>query len=285
MSPEAREAFRVTFWACVLTALIQLSFGGLDAETLGVCPNSVAYGVHALAAVAGATWLWRRQHRVSVAQCSAVFTPLALLYLPAMWLGEIYSLRIGVRRDLLVGHEFLMFGVAALFPGAARSGAQLVLTIATSAFGLWLTARFFFGATPQVGEPWITVVYAAIAVAIQILRSQVKGETRRLERARAEALALARMARVVLIIRDRSNTPVQTLELGIRLLSARCEGRDRALLELLQRSTSRLRELSELLPAVDRTDLSWDSDEADLAHEIDVALATLDENRSNDKAA
>jgi hypothetical protein len=72
------------------------------------------------------------------------------------------------------------------------------------------------------GEPLGIIAYGSFALVLLVFRQRSQALREALESARAEKLALARLARVALSLRDLANTPLQTLELVRRaLLTAR----------------------------------------------------------------
>jgi hypothetical protein len=101
------------------------------------------------------------------------------------------------------------------------------------------------------GEPWVTLIFAAIAVAMLVSRARRRRAIAQAARIAAHATALERMARLLLRVRDRANTPLQTIALGSALLTRRCAGQERVA-AAMGRAVRRLSRLSKALQRASR---------------------------------
>lgn len=110
-------------------------------------------------------------------------------------------------------------------------------------------------ASVSAGEMWILGTIGLIAIVLLVYRLRGLANERRMVRAQAEAAALDRFAHVALALRDLSNTPLQTLELGVSLLRTRAPelAPDIARLE---RALGRLHQLNGVLARYE-SDLTW----------------------------
>jgi len=103
-----------------------------------------------------------------------------------------------------------------------------------------------FRAHAASGEPFGVIAYGAFAVVLLGFRQRSHAMREELARARSEKLALERVARVAITLRDLANSPVQTLELVRQELIVDApqlhvlEGR-------MKRALAQLRKLNEVL--------------------------------------
>jgi hypothetical protein len=110
----------------------------------------------------------------------------------------------------------VLMGVALLTPLSLTLGMALLIAFSVETVVLW--ALNLAGHLP--GEPWVTLFYGVFAAALLWQRASERRLTRRLVQVNAEASALERIALASLAVRDRMNTPLQTLTLSIELLEA-----------------------------------------------------------------
>jgi hypothetical protein len=143
----------------------------------------------------------------------------------------------------------LIFAVAS--PPSATICLAVIAACTGQAFlSYWLGGYPISTETLQL-EPWTTVLYGILAVALALFRSHRQRREVRLIVENERAGALRRMVRSYLAVRDFVNTPLQTLRAGVSLLAAR-HPEERALTDSLERSVDRLRELNQVL-ATDST--------------------------------
>jgi hypothetical protein len=97
----------------------------------------------------------------------------------------------------------------------------------------------------SAGEPFGVLAYGAFALVL--LAFKQRGYTLRaeLQRARSEKVAIERVARLAMALRDLANTPVQTLELIRQRLLVEDDLRPQA--ERMRRALERLRRLNDIL--------------------------------------
>jgi hypothetical protein len=271
MKASVSEALRVTLITCGTTAVAEGVFAAIDAVSLGPWPHTVLdLGHAALALLVGGT-LWGLRKRLLVAHCDLGFALVICGYLPIFWAGELDGAAQGHLRSPVIPHHLVMLGVAMMTPGSVWLGSALIGGTAVSAVTLVTLLSRSNPLLRVSGEPWISLVFAGVALALLISRHYRRAAIWKLERSRAEVEALARLARVFLAMRDRVNTPLQTLEFGSTLLDHRYP-EAAAVLGPMRRATSHLRELFLLLARVD----DWRShapgqplEPLDLTHELE----------------
>jgi hypothetical protein len=110
----------------------------------------------------------------------------------------------------------------------------------------------------SAGEPFGIIAYGAFALVV--LGFKQRGNTLRaeLEHARAEKVALQRLARVSMTLRDLANTPVQTLEL-VRQRLLTDDPQLRLQTQRMGRALERLRRLNDVL-APYQSAVAWEED-------------------------
>jgi hypothetical protein len=107
----------------------------------------------------------------------------------------------------------------------------------------------------DASEPLVLLVYGLVGAALLLYRWRGLATERELVRAQAEVAEARRTARLLLAVRDLSNTPLQVLTFGVAAARERSPGLE-DLLDRLDRALDRLRELQRPLKAYE-ADLEW----------------------------
>jgi len=156
--------------------------------------------------------------------------------------------------------------LAIIAPPGWRIGMVAILLFIGSALLHHLMLAEALRARMSAGEPFGVIAYGVFALVI--LGFKQRGYTLRdeLEQARAEKVALERVARLSMALRDLANTPVQTLELvRQRLLSV--DPQLRMQTERMGRALERLRRLNDIL-APYQSAVVWDGELTSVEREI-----------------
>jgi hypothetical protein len=98
----------------------------------------------------------------------------------------------------------------------------------------------------SVTEPWATIAYGAFSIGLLAFRLRGLALARAVDRGRAEAVVLQRLARVSVTLRDLANTPLQTLTLSLAVLRTRC-AELAPVLDRMERALLRLQALGKTL--------------------------------------
>jgi hypothetical protein len=166
----------------------------------------------------------------------------------------VWTLQVPESRVLepFVAQKIVLVSVALLTPESAVLGLGLTAVVVGEAVVLSVLRM----AGGRAGEPWVTLFYGLFAAIYLLHRASERRLAMRLVRMTAEAQALEQIARESLEVRDRLNSPLQTLEIAIDLLRRRATNpKDAALLARLQSTVERLKTLSHRLarqsPTVD----------------------------------
>jgi hypothetical protein len=246
MSSHAREAAGAALIACVLIAGIEVVFVPIDAVTLPVWPIVWLDGLHAVFAALVGAWLWRRREHAHAVAANAAFLAVLLPFFPIIWIGESTAARLYLGREPMVPFQFLMLGISLLSPVSLWLAGGLLGLVAINAAALWLYLHHNYPLPGAVAEPWLTLIFGGIAAVFVLARLYRRAMLQRLDRASAETASLIRVSRLFLSVRDRANTPLQTIEFAIALLERRLPDEQHTI-EAMRRALLRLRELSELV--------------------------------------
>jgi hypothetical protein len=151
------------------------------------------------------------------------------------------------------GHKLLMGVLGLTLATRFRLGILLIAATAANAIVLWFVLDL--GAHRDniaLGEPVSTLVYMLIGIASLRMLEQREMSSVQLLRAKAEMAAMHRGARMFLALRDRLNSPLQTLVLGepTATLHLPADGAERvqAAIDRLVALSHELAELDTLVP-------------------------------------
>jgi hypothetical protein len=275
------RAWRGTVVGCVLAILTELAYVFIDAEVFDGTSLPALRALHALWMLVLLGVLLVRRQRLRADLIEACFAGAVLPFLPIFAVAEHAMTGAGLVWVPMTGHRLVMLALGVLAPTGLWLGGGLIAAFALEAVVLWYALGL--GHHPGVRspwEPWVTLIYGGVALAMLAYRVRTFTIELELRQARAEAEALERLARLFLAVRDATNTPLQTLELGLALLRKR--GPELASsLAPMERAVERLRLLAQRLGIADplvvwrEGDESFDAEEmlqrleADLARELE----------------
>jgi len=115
---------------------------------------------------------------------------------------------------------FLVLGI--LLSGSYVVNFALMSFFAVESLVLWYSLDL--GNLPSVvlaQEPWVSLLYFVIACALLLFRFRDEKLIQKLSDETANMAAMKQMARIFLSLRDRANTPIQTLRISAELLKRR----------------------------------------------------------------
>ena len=148
--------------------------------------------------------------------------------------------------------------LAMIAPPAWWVGITGILMFVGSAVVHDLVVSDVVRARMAAGEPLGVVAYGVFALVLLGVKQRGRILEATLAHERSEKIALERVARVAMSLRDLANTPTQTLEL-IRQTLVTCDPRLEVQAERMGRALERLRRLNEILGAY-QSAVTWDSD-------------------------
>lgn len=245
------RTWRGTGLGCALVALTELAYVFIDYAVFHAPLLPVLRVLHALWALGLLGVLLARRERLGTEWLEACFAGAVLPFLPLFALAEHAMAGSGLVWVPMTGHRLVVLVLGVLAPIGLRLGGGLIAAFVLEAVVLWYALGL--GHHPGVRspwEPWGTIVYGAVGLALLAYRVRTFHIELELREARAHAEALERMARLFLAIRDATNTPLQTLELGLALLRKRHPGVAPSLVPM-ERSVERLRALAQRMGIAD----------------------------------
>jgi hypothetical protein len=186
----------------------------------------------------------RRRPRLGPSLFCFGIAPLPLLV--AFWLVEQERSMRGLPVELFFRENFMSVLIAAMTPPIAW-----ISLVAIGAFTVQNVLLFVLRPIPLVpevtrGEPWVVLFIGTCSVLLAFYRAHRTRSVVELIVMRERAVALERLTRSFVAVRDFANTPLQTLEVATSLLAVRCP-QGRQLLERMARAVARLRGLNHLL--------------------------------------
>lgn len=244
---EIRDARRGAATAAVIAMVAQSVLAIVDARIIGVGALVVARIIHvAIASVALAILLVGRP---GVRSAEVSFALAAIPFQGILLVSELELAARGVVRDHASWYQLTMLGIASLAPADPLLPSLLVVALAVQRVAL----RFLLAVVPAApGEPWVTLIYAGVAVGMLVTRARRREAVAHAARVEAHAAALERIAQLLLSVRDRANTPLQTIALGTAVLKRHCAGQQERVAAAMDRAVRRLRRLSKALQRASR---------------------------------
>jgi hypothetical protein len=192
--------------------------------------------------------------------------------LPAMWLVVDQAAQRGGVFAPFLGQKFLALAIACLAPSGRLGAALLALTLATPFAQTYLTWSPEIRDRMPAFEPLQTGLVVLVAAAVLI---ECRRFIRRLHEATLASLQrswLRRLTRLALWVRERSNSPLQTLRASHALLRAR-HADIAGVVDRMERALDRLCHLNTALAPLDRN-MDWKADDLafDGLHRIEAEL-------------
>jgi hypothetical protein len=265
---RARLAWRGAIWATALTVV------GSPFELMAgrAVPGMPSWPPLATAALGVAVLVVLLANRRSPTRegAAAAFLVNAFAVSAMFFLVNGHWAELGARWAPFQGNKLGALAVGFLTP-ELWVGAVSILAYCLSALVQWVLLAPDVRARLAAGEPWVTLVFGFVAMALLVQSSRRYALERKLLRSEHEAQALDRLARSFRAVRDFANTPLQTIELATALLRTRCPDSLREL-EIVERALGRLRVLDELLSRYDR-DARWRTDDESFDAEQRLARA------------
>lgn len=276
--PATDEQRARAWWASLFAAGMSLvgevAYIFIDWQVFhGALLLPVLRGLHVLLCAVLLGVLLAHRNDASTRLSAGVFTAVSLAYLPIFAVAEVAMAASGLVWLPLTGHRLLMLGMGLLAPTGLRLGCLLVGSFALEGVILW----YGLGLHQRLEmpwEPWVTLVWGGAAVGLLAFRVRSQLIERRLLLASAEAESLERVARLLLVLRDGANTPLQSLELALTLLRQRSAADNAALLNTMERALTQLRALTQRMAIADPL-LQWDGHNE--AFDVEEELRGLEE--------
>ncbi|MFP2928331.1 hypothetical protein ACLESO_24685 [Pyxidicoccus sp. 3LG] len=268
------RAWRSTTSAAALVTVTELAYVFIDLKVYPEPWMALARAAHVGLCVALLGWLLVRRETSTARLTSGVFVAMVVPMLPLFAYAEVSMAATHTVWAPLMGHRLVMLGVGLFAPAGFGMGAGLIGAFALESVLLWYGLRLGERLPDMVWEPWVTLVYGVVAGAMLAFRVRTRRTEYRLRRARAEAESLERLARLFLAVRDASNTPLQTLQVGTTLLRQRAP-ECAAVLDSMERALQRLQGLTDRMASSDPL-LVWR--EGEESFDADAVLEHLEQS-------
>ncbi len=279
-SLQRRDAYRASLVIASLVLVAELAFTAIDLSWSAPALLVSLRLAHAFLALGLliALVLLRKQFRWG--HGDLVLVIVGLPFLPIFWIAELAVAALGEPWAPFVGAKLTAVGLAMLTPARLWLGALFVALYVGEALAIWTVEEFArHAALLATGEPWVTVSFGVLALVMLGYRARTRRTEQEFIRTRVQAESLEALARIFLAVRDRANTPLQTLEVGVALLEKRHP--DAApIAARMERALSRLRSLSGTLSRHRPIDWEPGAQPPDLDALLD-ALEARRENRAN----
>lgn len=195
-------------------------------------------------------FLYGRRHRPSAGIANTVFLVDAAIIIATLWLANVAYAHSGRTWIPFEANKLGIITVAVIAPelwvgivGIAAYAGAVYVQMAT----IEPADRTHFA----LAEPWATTVIALFSTVFLVHHLRRRALERELARVKAESAAMQRAARVVLAVRDLSNTPLQTIALATAIAKERHPDLV-PVMEGVERSLARLTDLDRALREEER---------------------------------
>ena len=263
-SPEFQQLWNKrlrleTWYSCVvasaLMAIAQLAAFKIDRLILGR-PFVVLRLPYFFVALACLIVLWRRRDKLSFQTIQITIVALTLAVFPYIWISQA-----AFANSENPWIPFYGFQVAALviagfrYGNGVRLNAFLLAAITIEAAVFWW--RFHLGSErllAQSGYIWTVLLTGFCAATLLLARYLYERTLRRLIAVEARAATAEMAARAFLSVRDRANSPLQTLGIGLALLQR--QQPESAISDALLKAFKKLVDLHEIFNS-EKAKIDW----------------------------
>jgi hypothetical protein len=262
---DAAEAHRAAVICALLgvvgTSLAVVGFWRISAGALRLVQ---AVGI----LLSGTVFFWLRAQDVAFSrrQSEAAFLLVLVPTVIMTWLVDDARAAHGTAWVPYEPNKLSALTLAIIAPPGWATGAVGILMFVGSALVHHLTWPDAVRPRISAGEPLGIIAYGAFALVVLGFKQRGNSLRSELEHARAEKLALERVARVSMALRDLANTPVQTLEL-VRQKLLTHDPQIAVQAERMGRALERLERLNDILGPY-QSSVVWDEEGPTLVREI-----------------
>jgi hypothetical protein len=181
---------------------------------------------------------------------------LSLAVFPYIWISQAAFANSQNPWVPFYGFQITALGIAMFrYSTGVRVNVFLLAGITIEAAAFWWS--FHLGSDPllaQSGYVWSVLLTWLCAVTVLIVQYQYEGTRRRLVELEARAATLEMAARMFVSVRDRANSPLQTLEIGLALLKR--QEPESAIVDALLSASKKLVELHDIFNAR-KSPINW----------------------------
>ncbi|HEY0253541.1 MAG TPA: hypothetical protein VGC41_18535 [Kofleriaceae bacterium] len=237
------QATRATALVAALVAMTNLFALGFDPRDHADSTVFVVDVCHGLLALCVALWFARTRSR-SIVRSELGFALVTLPFAIGLWLPAIADFKTGHFSEPLMPHHFLLLGIAIGAP-TWRSGLAFLGLFALHALALGHVLAGGADVSSLSHEPWMTLLFSTLAGLMLYTRNRRRQLEQRVAAAEERARMLADVARMLLSLRDRANTPLQTIEIAVALLAE--DGGQPDQIAIMKRALARLASVQQTL--------------------------------------
>lgn len=240
-------SWNLIFVVCTLVIISQLSILTKAIDFSLSNKMIVARGTHLALGIIVLIYIFFKKKNWNSEFANVLFV---ILYIPFYYLSWHLNVEAAASTQLWIPFQnlhFHLFALVILVPGSYLINFILIVGFAIEALILWLYLDLPH--LPNVilfTEPIFTFLYVVVAIALLWFRYRDEQTIQRLSLEHAKAEVLETLARIFLSIRDKSNTPLQTLKISIDLLKMKRPLDDHTI-SVLENSVNRLSFLSDIL--------------------------------------
>ena len=259
------ERVRLEMWnSCVVTlvlmAVAQLVALEIDRHILGR-PFFVLRLPYLFVALVCLIALLHQREKLSVQAIRLTLVALTLAVFPYIWVSQAAFANSQNPWIPFYGFQITALVVATLrYGNGVRFNVFLLAALTIEAAASWWRFNFASnGLLAQTGYIWNVLLTGLCAATLLIARYQYERTLRRLVELEARAATAEMTARVFLTVRDRANSPLQTLEIGLALLKRRQP--ESAILDPLLGALKKLVDPHEIFKAR-KAEIDWSQAEA-----------------------
>jgi hypothetical protein len=238
-----RQAVRATILVAILVALTNLVSLAVDPRDHASRAVLVVDLCHGAIALAVAVWFIRGSTE-SIALCELGFAMVTLPFVVCLWLPAISDLETGHLSEPLLPHHFLLLGIAISAP-TLRIGVAFLVLFALHALALGHVLAAGADPVSLAHEPGMTLLFTMLAGLMLFTAHRRRQLEQRVVAAEQRARMLADVAGMLIALRDRANTPLQTMEIAVAMLAEDGAAPDH--IAILQRALTRLATVQQTL--------------------------------------
>jgi hypothetical protein len=202
----------------------------------------------------------------SRAQSNALFLLLLVPTVVMAWMVDAARAAHGVHWVPYEPAKLSVLTLAVIAPPGWATGAAAIAMFVGSSLLHHALLGDVVRARMSAGEPFAIIAYGVFALVLLGFKQRSYALRSELQQARSEKVAIERVARVAMALRDLANTPLQTLELVRQQLLA-ADPQCRTHTDRIGRALDRLRRLNDLLGPYQAA-VTWDDEGRALEREI-----------------
>jgi hypothetical protein len=242
---------------CALLGVVGTAIGVLGFWSFSGTPLRLVQGIGLVVSGAALLVLRARRQPYSRALSNAIFLLVLAPTIVHVWMADDAMAAQSVRWVPYEPNKLSVLTLAIIAPPGWKTGVVGILMFVGSAVLHQLAFASAFRAQEATGEPFGIIAFGVFSLVLLGFRQRSLITREELARTRAERLALERVARVAITLRDLANTPVQTLEL-VRQELVLHEPALRVQIDRMRRAIAQLRRLNDILAPYEDA-LRWDS--------------------------